>query len=136
MYIQIYDFSLIRPQKKETFGIDNPSGIKNLFRLRVGLSQLKHHKKRHNFLDTPTDMCDCQVEGEDCTHFFLSCVLYDAQRTALLNSVMAIFRKYHLNEQAINIKVLLYGHPIMTSTDNKTILQATIQFINDTERYS
>ena len=50
-------FSLIRPQKKETFGIDNPSGIKNLFRLRVGLSQLKHHKKRHNFLDIRQRTC-------------------------------------------------------------------------------
>ena len=88
--------SFIRPQKRETFGIDNPSGIHNIFRLRVGLSQLKHHKKKHNFVDTPSAICDCQREGEDCTHFFLNCVLYVAHRATLLNCVTAIFGKCNL----------------------------------------
>ena len=39
--------SLIRPAKKDIFG------IKNIFRLRLGHSQLKVHKKRRDFLNTP-----------------------------------------------------------------------------------
>ena len=128
--------SLIRPQKRETFGIDNPSGIHNIFRLRVGLSQLKHHKKKHNFVDTPSAICDCQEEGEDCTHFFLNCVLYVTHRATLLNCATDIFGKYNLTEQAINVNVLLYGHQKLTLEDNRLILQATIRFIDDTGCFS
>ena len=34
-------------------GIHDPSGLRYLFQLRVGLSPLRYHKKRHNFIDTP-----------------------------------------------------------------------------------
>ena len=52
--------SLIRPPKKAAFGIHDPNRIKLIFRLRFRLSQLKYHKRRYNFLDTPTDLCDCR----------------------------------------------------------------------------
>ena len=39
----------IRPPKKSVFNIHDPVGIKRLFQLRVGLSPLNEHKKRHNF---------------------------------------------------------------------------------------
>ena len=37
--------SVIRPAKKSVFGIHNPTGIKKLFQLRLGLSQLKSQKR-------------------------------------------------------------------------------------------
>ena len=42
--------SLIRPPKKSIYDIHKPSDIKNIFRLRLGLSQLKSHKKGTIFL--------------------------------------------------------------------------------------
>ena len=51
--------SLIRPVPNSIFGIHDPLGIKHLFQLRVGLSPLRQHKNKHNFLDTPIDWCDC-----------------------------------------------------------------------------
>ena len=45
----------MRPIPKSTFGIDNPLGLKCLYQLRVGLSPLNGHKKRHNFIDIPSD---------------------------------------------------------------------------------
>ena len=42
---------LIRPPKN-VFNIHDPKNMKRLFQLRVGLSPLRHHKKRHNFKDT------------------------------------------------------------------------------------
>ena len=53
--------SVIRPAKKSVFAIHSPTGIKKLFQLRVGLTQLKSHRKNHNFLDTPSDLCICQL---------------------------------------------------------------------------
>ena len=47
--------SVIRPAKKSVFAIHNPTGIKKLCQLRVGLTQLNSHRKNHNFLDTPSD---------------------------------------------------------------------------------
>ena len=48
--------SLIRPKKKCIFGIHDPLGLRYIFQLRVGLSSLRCHKNRHNFIDTPSDM--------------------------------------------------------------------------------
>ena len=37
--------------------------------LRVGLSHLRFHKKRHNFADTPSDKCVCRRGAEDTRLF-------------------------------------------------------------------
>ena len=62
--------SLVRPEKKGIFGIHDPSGLRILFQLRVGLSTLIYHKKRHKFIDTPSDNCCCNHGPEDINHFF------------------------------------------------------------------
>ena len=52
--------SLVRPPPKETFSVFNPTHLRYLFQLRLGLSRLRYHKKRHNFQDTPSDICLCK----------------------------------------------------------------------------
>ena len=42
---------LIRPKCNDTYGIHNPTGLKLLTRLRLGLSHLNDHKFNHNFKD-------------------------------------------------------------------------------------
>ena len=61
--------NLIRPIDKSIFAIHDPPNLKRLFQLRVGLSPLKCHKKRHNFIDTPNDWCDCHCAPESTKHF-------------------------------------------------------------------
>ena len=51
--------SLFRPKGKSLFNIFDTTGTRYLFQLRLGLSPLRSHKKRHNFADTPNDMCLC-----------------------------------------------------------------------------
>ena len=51
--------SLIRPKKKNIFGVHDPIGLRYLFQLRVNLSHLRSHKKSHNFIDTPSENCHC-----------------------------------------------------------------------------
>ena len=43
--------NLIRPKCNDTYGIHNPTGLKLLTRLRLGLSHLNDHKFNHNFKD-------------------------------------------------------------------------------------
>ena len=65
--------SLFRPLPKAVCGIHDPVSLRHLFQLRVGLSKLRYHKKRHNFADTPSDHCLCKMGIEDSGHFFLVC---------------------------------------------------------------
>ena len=64
---------LIRPLKKDTFNINDSSGLKLLFQLRTGLSPLRSHKYRQKFIDTPSDHCGCLTGAETTTHFFFEC---------------------------------------------------------------
>ena len=60
--------SLIRQEKQIIFGIHDHSGVGYLFQLRVGLCSLRYHKKRHNFVDTPSDEClnTCSRNKQNC----------------------------------------------------------------------
>ena len=51
--------TFFRPMIKSIFGIHDHVGLRYLFQLRVSLSPLGSHKYRHNFTDTPSDICHC-----------------------------------------------------------------------------
>ena len=70
----------IRPSPNSTFNVQSPHGIKLLARLRVGLSHLREHKFRHNFLDSIDPFCNCGRHIETTIHFFLHCSNYSNQR--------------------------------------------------------
>ena len=126
--------SLIRPEHKSTFQIHDPLHLRHIFQLRVGLSHLRSHKKRHNFADTLTDKCLCKQGIEDTRHFLLLCPFYVTHRENLLNCVTGILNKNgkHLNNDH---SILLYGHVDFNLTDNRSILMATIEFIKNTNRF-
>ena len=129
--------SLIRPLKKSVFNLHNPMGIKILFRLRMGLSELKAHKNAHHFIDTPFAICECGVEPEDSMHFFFNCVQFAAHRISLVDTISNILSKNNLLHfsHADRLKVYLYGHFKLTSNENKCILEATIKYIYETKRF-
>ena len=118
---------------KSTFKVFDPCYLRHLFQLRCGLSQLRYHKKRHNFVDTPTDTCSCLSDVEDTNHYLLFCPLYFLQRVTLLQSVNEILREKNLAIE-INSELLLYGHPMLDTLDNKEVLLATLNFIKTTNR--
>ena len=88
--------SLIRPEKKNIFGIHDPFGLRNLFQMRVGLSSLRYHKNCHHFPDTPSDKCLCNYGTEDIHHFLFLCPFYAIHRPTLISSVNEILQKYNL----------------------------------------
>ena len=124
----------MHPTPKTTFGIHNPSGIRNLFQLRVGLSELRSHKKRHNSLDTPSDICLCKQGKEDTSHFLLHCPFYATYREILSKHALDILHNNQITSVNDLVKLYLYGHSSLTDTDNRSILIATIEFIDKTKR--
>ena len=85
--------SLIRPKIKSTFGIHDALGLRYLFQLRVNLSPLRSHKRRHNFSDTPFATCECNLGVEDNRHFLFECPFYAIQRVILAVNVIDILQR-------------------------------------------
>ena len=128
--------NLIRPNAKYIFKIHDPSGIKFLYQLRVGLSPLKCHKKSHNFVNTPNDWCDCLSAPEDTQHFLLKCTIFFVQRQKLLASVNNILINTNLLHLIHDYKLYIYGHHTLTNYTNKNIISSTILYIKETGRFS
>ena len=122
--------ALFCPAKKSTYDLFDPTYyLRYLLQLRVGLSCLRSHKKRHNFVDTPSDKCLCKEGVEDTSHFFLFCPFYASLRTILTASVERILQTNNVNIEGNTVNVYLYGHPLISFSDNNKILISTLEFI-------
>ena len=128
---------IIRPVKKEIFGIHNP-GIKWIYQLRVGLSNLLEHKFNHNFIDTPSATCICNMSDETTQHFLLECSSFNTQRIDLITLLSDILLMNDMENLSTSQKVplLLYGHENFTDEENRLLIKATISFIRLTGRFS
>ena len=128
--------TFFRPNGKSIFNIFDTTGTRYLFQLRLGLSPLRSHKKRHNFADTPNDKCLCKLGREDTFHFLFKCPFYATHIAALVSHVNDILQE---NDRTLNVnhlQVYLYGHPDINNSDNREILKYTIKYINSTNRFS
>ena len=128
---------LIRPPKRDIFGVHDTKGIKRLFQLRVGLSPLKDHKKKHNFRDTFFDICNCLRESETTEHYLIRCITFSNERKLLMDSISPILTANNLIllDDFSKVRCLLYGHDSFSHNDNASILRATLKFMDDTERF-
>ena len=130
--------NIIRPVKKDTFNIHNRKGIRWIFQLRVGLSPLKSHKMKHNFVDTPVDTCLCTQNAETTHHFLLECPIFTIHRQELLETIDPILILNDLENisDCNKVHLLLYGHDKFNFTENREVLKATINFISKSGRFS
>ena len=125
----------IRPVSKSVYNIHDPIGIHYLFQLRTGLSPLRSHKYRHNFLDIPTENCSCNQGVENTNHFLFECLDFAIPRVDLAVDTTNILRKYNLLNLANNVDFYLYGHSDLTLVENRRILSSTIKYIKKTQRF-
>ena len=129
-----------RPKGKPVFDIHDPTGLRYLFQLRLGLSPLRSHKVRYGFRDTPSDSCLCGLGTEDTRHFLFSCPFYTTKRVVMISNVEEILLNNNLNYPthfpANELDLYLYGHPSIGFVDNRSILMTTIKFIKNTNRFS
>ena len=128
---------LIRPPKKKVYNIHDPKGVKRLFQLRVGLSPLYHHKKRHKFKDTPIDTCCCKLSAETTAHFLIHCNLYTEVRNKMFQVINPILLSngLRLPNDDLFVKFLLYGHDTLSVDDNTVVLKATLKYIHESTRF-
>ena len=125
--------SLYRPHAQPIFDIHNPH-LRYIFQLRVGLSHLRYHKKRHNFADTPSDKCLCKNGVEDTHHFLIECPFYTTHRKALFACVETLLQNHNLRVTK-SVELLLYGHPLLDVSENRVLLLGTLEFIIKTKRF-
>ena len=89
---------------------------------------------KNNFSDTPSGVYNCTLESEIFSHFLFRCSHYQRQRNILLNNVSLILRPNYLNELN-NPKVYLDGLDALDTAANRAILEATIDYIIESNRF-
>ena len=75
----------------------------------MSLSPLRSHKSRHNFIDTPSDICHCNQGVEDTSRFVFFCPSYVTLRATLVTSVNKIILKNNLNRLENRSQLYLHG---------------------------
>ena len=123
-----------RPVQNSIFKVFNPLGIKFLTRLRLGLSHLNKHKFKHNFQKCLNPLCSCCLEVESTIHFFLRCRFFDKFRQIFSETVEKIFHTSTMIYILLN--QLMYGSPSYSFEENNKIINASIKYVLDTERFS
>ena len=126
---------LIRAPKKSIFNIHDPKGVKRLFQLRVGLSPLRHHKKKYNFRDTPTDICRCKASAETTEHFLIHCAFYAEARSTMFQEIRPLLNVLNMQNDNMLTTFLLYGNNTLSVEENKAVLSATLKFIHQSARF-
>ena len=130
-------FWQIRPPANSVYGIHNPKGIAYLAQLWIRLSKLNLHKFKHNFKDTVNPMCSINDDIEDTEHFLLLCNSFTEHRYNLLAGVNGVLEAYGYSEAPENniLQLLLYGSKHLPLEANRLILNATMNYIFETERF-
>lgn len=125
----------IRPCPNSIFHCHNPTGIKLLSRLRLGLSHLREHKFNHSFQDVLNPICICGRDIETPCHFFLSCPNYDEERNILLNNLRQIAPNILSHNDSQITQILLFGDTSLNNETNTSILNSTINYLLSTNRF-
>ena len=131
-----YLLNEIRPKPSPLYNIHNPSGIKLLTRLRLGLSHLNEHKFNHNFDDCVNPFCTCNLEPESTSHFFLHCHHYNAIQSILFEDLNSVDKNlFKLSDNELTL-ILLYGSTKHSLMNNHILLNSSIKYIENSKRFS
>ena len=91
---------------------------------------------KHNFIDTPSDKCVVCNRTENLDHYFLHCTRFTEARRTLFDLLLTIINVHfeQLNSKD-KIKLLLYGDLSLGNAVNKLLIEATLNFLRDSERF-
>ena len=115
--------------------VHKKKGIKLITRLRDGFSHLKEHKFRHNFVDAINPLCSCGNFLDSTIHFFLHCTHFFNQRLTFINKIKDTDKLIIVKNDSLITQTLLFAHEKRCITDNKSILEATVQFLISSGRF-
>ena len=68
-------------------------------------------------------------------HFFLQSTLFSNQRLTLINKIKDIDKRIFDESDSLKTQTLLFRDEKLSTTDNKSILEATIQFLVSSGRF-
>ena len=97
---------------------------------------MKEHKFRHNFQDSMDPMWNCGSGIETIIHFFLHYANFNTQRQTLFDKIATIDTNILTEKDDSIVSVLLFGKQDREMSCNKSIINATIEFILSSERFS
>ena len=127
--------SFLRPLPIKVSNSHNPQGLKLLTRLRLGLSHLRYHKFKQNFLDTINPLCSRGPDIETTLHFFLYCPNFMECRNTRLSKTFKIISDLITRNDLALIETLLFGDNLFSQDDNSRILDGTIAVIVTSKRF-
>ena len=125
-----------RPHANCTYRIHNPVGIRLLTHLGIGLGHLNEHKFRHNFADCVNPLSSCRIKPETTIHFFLHCRNFLGIRRKLFEKIKLLDETLlQLNDESL-LTVLLFSSKVYNEQVNMQILNALIDYIIDSDRFT
>ena len=99
------------------------------------LSHLNEHRFNHNFEDCINPQCSCSLEVESTTLFFLHCHNFVNIRNTLLNKLNSISCDISNCLDRSLTKLILYENPKFLFQQNSDIINASIEYINNSKRF-
>ena len=124
-----------RPSPSSTYNCFNTKGINYLTRQRLGLSHLRDHKFKQDFLDSLNPICSCGLDIETTCNYLLHCLDSINERILLLNDVSKITKDALLSCENTFVKLLLYGDDSFDSATNPLMLNASVESILSSKRF-
>ena len=125
----------IRPTPNKTLNCHNPIGIKLITRLRLGLSHLRDHKFKHNFLDCLNPICCCGKDIETTVHYLLHCPIFSDESSIFLNNMRSIDENVLSGSDSRISETVLFGISSFNNTKNTAVINTTIDYILSTEKF-
>ena len=80
-------------------------------------------------------LCSCSLDIEDTTHYLLRCQHFSNHRYDLRNSVKSIITDFESLTDNNRIDILLYCDLQFDENKHKVILEATINYSKNSERF-
>ena len=129
--------ALVRPPSKKIFDIHNSLGLKRLYQLRVCLSPLYEHQWKHKFIEVTSNKCGTCNLSETNEHYLLYCTRFNDARRTLFRKILTLdISNFENLKSEEKTKLLLYGDVSLKDLVNKSLIEATIIFIDDSKRFS
>ena len=97
---------------------------------------MNEHKFRHNFQDCLNSLYSFSLEIEDTVLYLLYYHHFSQYCFDLINSVKSISDNFESFSDNVKKGILLYGDSRFDTNKNKLILESTIIYIKNTERFS
>ena len=126
----------IPPISHSVYNTWNLKGLKLLTRLRLGLSHLNEHRFNHNFEGCTNPLSTCSLEVESTSHLFLHCHYHDFIRHIMFNDLGKVDVDLPNASDKKPVNIFLYGSSLFSYNQNRSILNSSIRYIIDSNRFS